>query len=317
MKIQKILILFIAFILIFAIQFVSAFDIVSDDYSVDSHHIGLAGQEPINSVYNSRFTWTYQQGSGDAENTNYTANIGWLFLTESYCGDGTCDDNEDCSSCPEDCGICPVIPEDEDGGNGAAACTYDWVCSDWYPEPCPSNGIQNRVCVNKGTCTGTVGMPNQTRTCIPGIISPADPLFDIFAKIPVIYKWINPGDPVETNIRLINLGNITTIDVFFKYWIIDENNTLITELQETRAISEGDTFSVRLDLPPQIRLGKYKFYVQINYDLDKVAIAEDFFEVVQNKIGKFILMFLSLILSFLIILVLVLLISKLRKSKES
>ncbi len=227
------------FILIFLIQFISSFGVVSGDYSVGSYHMGSAGGNASNSEYDSRFTLTYQQpGERGAESSDYTANIGWFYPSgapapEPYCGDGICNGDETCSTCPEDCGVCPI---DENGGNGAA-CTYDWVCSDWYPEPCPANGIQNRVCVNRGTCSGTLGIPSQERNCTPAIILPADPLFDIFAKIPLIYKWINPGDPVEINVRLINLGNTTTIDVFFKYWIIDENNTLITELQETRAIS--------------------------------------------------------------------------------
>ena len=93
MRIQKILFLFIAFILIFAIQFVSAFGIVSDDYSVDSYHTGSVGGNASNSQCDSRFTLTYQQpGEMDAENLNYTANIGW-FSFPSYCGDSICDDN--------------------------------------------------------------------------------------------------------------------------------------------------------------------------------------------------------------------------------
>ena len=32
-----------------------------------------------------------------------------------YCGDGICNDNENCSTCPEDCGICPPTPYCGDG----------------------------------------------------------------------------------------------------------------------------------------------------------------------------------------------------------
>ena len=174
----KIRIIIFVLIFIFSFQFISSFGIVSDDYSVGSYHTGLAGQEPTNSQYDSRFTLTYQQGSGDAENANHISNIGW-FSAPSYCGDGTCDAGETCSNCPSDCGVCPV------DGNGGGGCTYDWVCSDWYPEPCPQNGIQSRVCVNKGTCSGTLGIPSQTRNCTPAILGPAEPLFDIFAKIPL------------------------------------------------------------------------------------------------------------------------------------
>ncbi|MBA7708025.1 hypothetical protein ES703_116912 [subsurface metagenome] len=115
---------------------------------------------------------------------------------------------------------------------------------------------------------------------------------------------------------MINLGDTTTIDVFFKYWIIDENNTLITELQETRAISERDEFRVRLNLPPKIKIGKYKFYVQITYDVDKVAIAGDSFGIVKTKIGKYLWIIILGLIIFLVISILILLIFKLKKFKR-
>jgi C1A family cysteine protease len=36
----------------------------------------------------------------------------------SFCGDGTCDNNEDCSSCALDCGVCPVPISAPSGGGG-------------------------------------------------------------------------------------------------------------------------------------------------------------------------------------------------------
>jgi len=308
---------------LFLISSVSA-GIVSNDYSVGSYHTGLAGQEPTNSQYDSRFTLTYQQGSSrDAENADHISNIGW-FSAPSYCGDGTCDDDEDCSSCRSDCAcasgytcVSGVCVAEEAPGNGGA-CYYDWVCSDWYPEPCPPNGIQNRVCVNRGTCSGTLGMPNQQRNCTPAIPpGPAEPLFDISAKIPLRYKWINPGDVIGVDIILFNLGNITTLDVFFKYWIVDENNKLITEIQETRAIGERDKFRIAMVIPPEIEIGSYKFYVQITYDLDKVAMAGDSFEVIRGEMGKYLWIILLGLIIFLVIGILILLIFKLKKFKKS
>jgi len=314
---SKITILSISiFIILSLIQPVFCFEIVSDNYSIDSYHIGIAGQEPTNSQYNSRFTSTYQQGSNkNAENSNYTSNIGWFSLpSTSYCGDGTCDagNGETCSTCSSDCGSCI-----SGGGGGGGGCSYDWVCSDWYPQPCLQEGIQNRVCVNRGTCSGTTGFPNQTRTCIPSIPpGPADPLFDLFAKIPLRYKWINPEDIIGIDIELINLGNTSTIDVFFKYWIIDENSTLITEMQETRAVSEGDKFRVAIVIPSETKYGKYRFYAQINYDSDKIAIAEDSFEIVKSKIAKFIWIVLLCLIMFLIAIIIILLIRQLKKHKK-
>lgn len=275
------------FLLVVEIQTLSAFGIVSNDYSLDSFHAGLAGGNSSNTNYDSRFTLTYQQGTGSVVSSDYDVNIGWLSL--------------------------PVEAEEEEEApevpTGGGGCTYDWVCSEWYPEPCPSDGIQKRICVNKGTCTGIGGMPNLTRNCTPTI--PVGPLFDVFAKIPLTKKWVSPGDTLEVNIQLVNLGDITPLDVFFKYWIVDENNTLIAEMQETRAISEGDKFKIAMALSPNLKLGKYKFYAEINYDVDKVAIAQDSFEIVQSKMGMYIWIGLLVSVSVLVIIDLVLLIFKL------
>ena len=70
----------------------------------------------------------------------------------------------------------PTTPPN--GGGGTPSCTYDWQCTNWFPAECPESGIQERICANKGTCTGTLGMPNQTRICI--YEGPTEPLFDIF-----------------------------------------------------------------------------------------------------------------------------------------
>lgn len=303
---KKIIFIIIGIILIF-IPSILAYGIVSDDYSVDSYHTGLAGQEPINSQYDSRFTLGYQQGVGNVVSLDYDVDIGWLSFP-SYCGDGICDDDETCSTCPSDCGICPSEPPPSgDGG----ACSYDWVCSDWYPSPCPANEIQERLCVNRGTCTGTSGMPNITRNCT---YVPIEPLFDIFARIPLTKKWINPGEPVEIDIKIISLGEIIQLDVFFKYTIVrEDNNILITELQETRAITRGEEFKIVMNLPPDIELGKYKFYVQINYDTDKVALAGDSFNVVESKFGKFIWIILIGLVIFLIVGTIVFLIHKIKE----
>ena len=315
-------------LIVFLLNVISAFEVVSDDYSVDSYHTGLAGGNSSNLEHDSRFTFIYQQGSSDIESLNYSANIGW-FSQPSFCGDGTCDDDEDCSSCSFDCacssgytcvaGVCTAVSEEPEvpSGGGGAACTYEWVCSDWYPQPCPANGIQNRVCVNRGTCSGVTGMPSLNRTCAPAIPpGPSEPLFDLFAKVPFEHKWVNPGDSIKIEIKLINLGNTTALDVFFKYWIVDENNTLIAEMQETRAISERDAFKIEMALPPEIELGVYKYYVQITYDIDKVAVAVDSFEVVKSKIDKFIWMSFLMLIAFLVIGFLIFLIRRWRQKRK-
>ena len=218
----------------------------------------------------------------------------WIFFENITCGDGICNYGETCSSCAIDCacssgyqcvgGICQiiVIPPSGGGGGGGVSCTYDWVCSEWYPEPCPEDGIQNRVCVNRGTCTGIVGKPEAERTCTFVQLAPTEPLFDLFVTVPTRYKYIGEKEAVGFNLRLVNVGNATTIDVFFKYWVTNENDTLIAETQETRAIGEEDEFEVRMLLPENLGEGTYKVYAQITYDADKIAIGGDSFEIITS-----------------------------------
>ncbi len=167
------------------------------------------------------------------------------------------------------------------GGGGGAACIYDWVCTEWYPQPCSENGIQEKLCVNKGTCNGTLGMPDQTRDCV--YVESTGPLFDLFANVPYAKKWILLGESILAEIELINVGDIQELDVFFKYWIVDENNKLISEKQDTRAIKERDKFDLEFLLPNDLQLGLYKLFVEINYDDGKTALAEDSFKIVEKK----------------------------------
>jgi len=81
-----------------------------------------------------------------------------------YCGDGTCNNGETCSSCSDDCGACS---EDEDGGHGGGGgwignCTENWYCSDWAA--C-SNGVQNRTCSERNKCGTAKNRPNLTQPC--------------------------------------------------------------------------------------------------------------------------------------------------------
>ncbi|MBI4163852.1 MAG: PGF-pre-PGF domain-containing protein [Candidatus Aenigmarchaeota archaeon] len=43
------------------------------------------------------------------------------------------------------------------------ACTYKWECGDW--SICSNQGKQTRTCLNKGTCTGVEGKPEETQSC--------------------------------------------------------------------------------------------------------------------------------------------------------
>jgi len=70
----------------------------------------------------------------------------------------------------------PESPPSGGGGGGGASCSYNWQCTSWFPSTCPESGVQERVCVNRGTCSGITGMPEEKRDC--EFLGPSEPLFD-------------------------------------------------------------------------------------------------------------------------------------------
>jgi hypothetical protein len=162
------------------------------------------------------------------------------------------------------------------GGSGGPSCDYNWTCTDWFPQECPINGIQERICANRGTCTGTAGMPIQITNCT---YQKTEPLFDIFLQIQDNSKKICAGREVKANIQLANYGKEELLDAFMTYWIIDDNNTLISEVKDTRSITTNLNFSNSLTVPESVPDGIYRLYAQITYSGNKTAVAGGTFEI--------------------------------------
>ena len=170
----------------------------------------------------------------------------------------------------------PVTPP----GGGGGGCTYDWVCTNWFPAECPESETQERICANKGTCTGTTGMPNQIQTCT--YKGPTEPIFDIFLTLSDKDKEACAGEKIDVNIRLENYGKLELLDAFMTYWILDKNNTLITELKDTRSVKDEVNFDIAIKIPISAEQGAYRLYAQIDYDKNKTAVAGESFEIVDR-----------------------------------
>jgi len=97
-------------------------------------------------------------------------------LPPGFCGDGSCDPGEDCTGCPGDCGVCPVVPFCGDGscdpGEDCTGCPGDCgvcpvvpFCGDLNCDPgedwitCPSD------C---GMCTPSGGYDGMSGPCCSG-----------------------------------------------------------------------------------------------------------------------------------------------------
>jgi hypothetical protein len=80
-----------------------------------------------------------------------------------YCGDGTCNNGETCSSCSADCGTCPSSPPSGGSWSVAPPCTENWYCFDWTA--C-SNGTQARTCSDRNKCGTTKNRPAVSQSCV-------------------------------------------------------------------------------------------------------------------------------------------------------
>jgi len=165
--------------------------------------------------------------------------------------------------------------------SGGGSCTYNWQCTEWFPSTCPESGIQERICVNRGTCSGKTGMPNQTRTC--EYLGPSEPLFDIYLTLEDEYKEICPGDKIRANVKLENYARVELLDAFMTYWIVDENNKLIAELKDTRAVEKESSFNIALKIPSSTPSGTYRIYAQITYSGNKTAVTGESFVILSKE----------------------------------
>ena len=95
---------------------------------------------------------------------------------EPYCGDGICNGEETCSSCPQDCGPCPEPSGGGSGGGGGGGggfggsiasfsqtCIENWTCTEW--SECYPNGTQYRKCIDLNNCGTTKNKPIEVRSC--------------------------------------------------------------------------------------------------------------------------------------------------------
>jgi hypothetical protein len=198
----------------------------------------------------------------------------------------------------------------ETAPSSGGGCTYDWNCTNWFPSECPVSEKQERLCVNRGTCSGLEHVPDQIRTCV---YEHKEPLFDIFLKILDNNKKICAGKKIEAEVKLQNYGREELLDAFMTYWVIDENNTLISELKDTRNVVNNLDFNIALSIPESVSDGTYRLYAEITYLGNKTAVAGESFEINKNYCALPRNIIFPLIIGLIIIGILFLIIIRLRK----
>jgi hypothetical protein len=85
-----------------------------------------------------------------------------------WCGDGSCNNGENCSSCSRDCGICP----DSTGGEADVLpdeCIPDWICSPW--SLCTEDS-RTRECFDRSVCGIDDDKPSEEQFCMTEVTLP-------------------------------------------------------------------------------------------------------------------------------------------------
>lgn len=107
--------------------------------------------------------------------------------TQSVCGDGVCDTDEDCISCPDDCSVCPTC---DDGVQNQGETGVD--CGG----PCPS-------CEQEG-CTCPAGCDSPVNESAPFTHNGADDTCYFFSDLS---DYINSWNSEEVNLNGVDITN--------------------------------------------------------------------------------------------------------------
>jgi hypothetical protein len=71
-----------------------------------------------------------------------------------YCGDYTCNNDENCTTCQFDCGKC---------AGDISGCASEWACTEW--SECQPLGVQLRACSDLRKCDDNRSMPDVVKAC--------------------------------------------------------------------------------------------------------------------------------------------------------
>jgi len=145
----------------------------SESYTGELNRSFSEGQHTINVIVNDSV------GNQNSSSVAFTISL----PVQPSCGDGSCNGNEDCSSCSNDCGECeeetqtsenttPETTQEEESSVQTpvttqaiqTVCSPDWQCSEW--SEC-TDKTQTRTCNDANKCGTNEGMPALAQECTP------------------------------------------------------------------------------------------------------------------------------------------------------
>lgn len=158
------------------------------------------------------------------------------------------------------------------------------------------------------------GDNNQTETVSVIInVEEKKPLFDVITDIEE--KEIMPGDNVEADVTLINMGDLNGFDVLFRYAVRDLDGNTIAFKEESLAIDRQLNLTRELEIPDNTEPGQYIFYANVRYD-DVSASGSETFRVVETTLPRLAFYIISFILLLIILIIIYLLYRKYMEYRE-
>ena len=84
---------------------------------------------------------------------------------------------------------------------------------------------------------------------------------------------LNAGDEVGFDTRYSNMGSKGSYDVFAKYQVINAKQEVIMEWEDTKAVSNVQSYYIHEIIPKNTPAGKYYVYSEVNYGNNQKATA--------------------------------------------
>ncbi len=144
--------------------------------------------------------------------------------------------------------------------------------------------VKHEVNISKGTIIGVVAAIFIVGLVVFGIFNfsifkPSESLMDITIST-TAYSYL-PGENLNYQIHVTNMGSIERFDATIKYLVIDDTRTVITRKEETLAVQTTTSNNRNIQLPQTIKPGKYYLQAIAEYG-SKSATSKSEFEVVQK-----------------------------------
>ena len=139
------------------------------------------------------------------------------------------------------------------------------------------------------------------------------PLFDIISSLDK--QVLAKNDKISAEIEMTNMGDDKKVDVTLEYFIEDFSSNKIKIGEETLAVSGSKKITRNFNLPENLSLGNYLFYVRLNYN-GNIATSKNSFEIVEKDYSNKYWIYILTVIIIGVLIAILLILSKPRKKQK-